>query len=756
MALLKQDRVLALHSATLSARLDRRALLAGISPSCAAQIPAAPTPAAQLLIDLNWINDVGRLTDGTAPLVTWLKAAVLLAGLRTERGVFEAALTEALAALAVASTIWMEIALAEVRVRAWGDRGEASLARRLLPELNVAYLERFAEAVRAAAAAGRPLGPDRVEQARVLHRDLFEGPISELRARPDRPAWWPLRLRLRIAPELQAIPWDLLATPSEAMGFGATFPELVPIREVITTEPWQLREVRGPVRVLAVSPGGGAAIDRLRRVLEGRIASGEVQWLEPIEGAWARPLLLDRLRRQPTPHVLHFLGPGAEAPVPAQPLAGLEGDHAWLGDERVAGEIKASCRGPLRLIVLEACPGAEPAPAAAAAILASTGVDAVLTHLWPLRSEAAQVYFEEFYRSLAGAPDHASVARSLHEARRAVLGSFEGSAEAFAPVLHVRDRATALFDFKRRALEPGRLRPEPYPGPGEIDPGLRAVLERPFSLLIGDRHDGPALDVLRGKIDGAPPSPAMPLSTLAQRFAFRRGSTELGMEFQDACRVSDPSPPLLDELARLTRPGIHVSLLRHPIFEDALARCHPDRAISVILPYDKTVAVCQRKVHGGTRWDRLAAPPKIDLDQEIVVLRLYRGLTPKRLFIAPLLTEDDYLFDFPELDSVLPRPLVDALLCALYARPALCLGLSLLVWDHRVALSRLFRRRPLGVGSLAVLDPGDPQRELWGGGAGLPGKAGVAVVEAAEDHLTAMLARFGSQPGERCDQGRPT
>jgi hypothetical protein len=753
MALLKQDRVLALHSATLSARLDRRALLAGISPSCAAQIPAAPTPAAQLLVDLDRINEFGRLTDGSAPLVTWLKAAAQLAGLRTERGVFEAALTEALDSLAMASTAWMEIALAEVRVRAWSGRGDVPPARRHLPALSAAYLERFADAVRAAAAAGRPLGPDRVEQARVLHRDIFEGPIGELRASLGETASWPLRLRLQIGPELQAIPWELLATPSEAMGFGATSPELIPIREVSTAEPWQLREVRGPVRVLAVSPGGSAATDRLRRVLEGRLASGEVQWLEPIEGALARPLLLDRLRRQPTPHVLHFLGPCPEPGHEGSGEGALDGGHAWLGDERFAAEIKASCRGPLRLLVLEACPGAAPAPAAA--ILTSTGVDAVLTHLWPLRPEVAPVYFEQLYRSLAGAPDHASVARSLHEARGAVLQRFEGSAEAFSPVLHVRDRATALFDFKRRRVEAPRFPPPPPTGPGGLDPGLRALLERPFSLLIGDRHDRPALDVLRGKIDGKPPSPALPLPTVAQRFVFRHGSTKLGMEFQDACQVSGPSPPLLDEVAHRAGPGIHVSLLRHPVLEEALARCHPDRTLSVILPHDQAAAVCQRRAH-GTTWDRLDEAPKIDLDQEIVVLRLYRGLTPRRLFIAPLLTEDDYLFDLPELDSVLPRPLVDALLCSLYARPALCLGLSLEAWDHRVALHRLFRRRPLGVGSLAVLDPGDPQRELWGGGAGLPGKAGVAVVEAAEDQLAAMLARSGPRAGGRFDQGRPT
>lgn len=71
---------------------SRGALLAGIHRSFVASLPTAPTPAQQLMVDLNSLNDAGTLLDGSVPLRTWLSAAEMLAGPRTEAAVFTSAL----------------------------------------------------------------------------------------------------------------------------------------------------------------------------------------------------------------------------------------------------------------------------------------------------------------------------------------------------------------------------------------------------------------------------------------------------------------------------------------------------------------------------------------------------------------------------------------------------------------------------------------------------------------------------------------
>jgi hypothetical protein len=288
-----------------------------------------------------------------------------------------------------------------------------------------------------------------------------------------------------------------------------------------------------------------------------------------------------------------------------------------------------------------------------------------------------------------------------------------------------------------------------------MDGALATLLAAPFSLLIGDHGDDerPALEGLRDRIDKAlaeapaPASPGLPLSARAQRFLFRRGSVALGREFQRSFPECAPGASLLDALARLASPGVHATLLRRPVFEHAIARHQPDRPLYVLQPDEKAVSVLRPKAR-GKGWEELAEPPAAsDLRDAIVVLRLYRGFTPDGVFTMPLLTEDDYLFGFPEIEHVLPQALADALLRTLHTRPALCLGLSLPVWDHRVALHRLFGQRPLPRGSLALLDPGDSDRDLWTLGAGLPGRDGIPVVDAGGD-LAERLAAFAAR-GER-------
>ena len=438
MALLTEDRIGTVHTAVVSLKLDRSALSAGISRSFWENIRTVSAHSQQHYVDLYEMDQVGRLTDGSVPLISWLTAAVQFAGQRQERSVFEKALDEALDVMTAAS-----------------------------------------------------------------------------------------------------------------------------IHVVVNNEPWQPREVRDAVRVIAFSPTASAAAEELRRALELHIASGEVEWLDPIEGPMTESLLFGFLRREPRPNILHFFGNWGHD-KDGRPTLRLtddqKGEESWLRVDLLAQEIKASCREPLRLIVLEASVDTRRALLVSAAeVLVREGVDAVLAYLPPMGSRVARACSEELYGALSGdGQDHAEVVHSFNEVRRALRKRFQGSVEAFSPELYVRGSPRVLFDFKgRKPLRPN-VAPPPAPslaGGGVLEPPLRRLFDGPFSLLFGDRNERSALDKLRDRfrksLDNvpAPARPDLPLSALAQDFEFRRGRTALDGAFQLAFLGNPPRSSFFDALA---------------------------------------------------------------------------------------------------------------------------------------------------------------------------------------------------------------
>ncbi|WP_437534572.1 hypothetical protein WME79_10380 [Sorangium sp. So ce726] len=166
---------------------------------------------------------------------------------------------------------WLEIVLdragREVQASARGSRGEQTTARSFGPELGAEHLGSFSDALRKAAARGRPFGA-RVETAQAIYRAVLCNGIADLRVRFGEAAGGPFLVRLVVRdPELQEDPWEALAAPGEAMRFQGISPELLPVRGVTTTEPWQPCEVRGAVRVLPIAPSGRVGLARLK---EGR------------------------------------------------------------------------------------------------------------------------------------------------------------------------------------------------------------------------------------------------------------------------------------------------------------------------------------------------------------------------------------------------------------------------------------------------------------------------------------------------------
>ncbi len=215
-------------------------------------------------------------------------------------------------------------------------------------------------------------------------------------------------------------------------------------------------------------------------------------------------------------------------------------------------------------------------------------------------------------------------------------------------------------------------------------------------------------------------------------------------------RNSTPSLPLVEALARRLPPGVHITLLRLPVLESALAAHQPRLPLYVIqpsLPPDPSVLV-HRHV-AGEEWELLEKlPDSFDPKRDVAIVRLYRGYRPDGDFDSSLLTEDDYL-RLHDLDSVLPDELADSILGgSLYGRPALFLGMSLLTWDHRMLLHRIFSGKSLSNGSTVLLGAADEEGDLWRNGRGLPGGKPIQVVQLASEKLAELMgeAHSGVQP----------
>ncbi|KYF58235.1 hypothetical protein BE04_14900 [Sorangium cellulosum] len=499
------------------------------------------------------------------------------------------------ARMAAMTCPWMEIEIermgADVRVAARGSRGETAASRMLGPGMNADRLCKFGEAAAEEAHRGRPLGP-LAGEAQAIHRALMEGALDRLRSGLHGAARGaPVLVRFMVkSGTLQSVPWEALCEPDEAMGFWGISPNYLPVRGVMAEEPRRPWPVRRPLRVLAIAPQGGPSIDGLKSALEQRIKQGDVEWLPPIGPDQARlPYLFDRLSAEPRPHVIHFVGHGGvRGGKPVLQLAtDLEDEPAWVPAELLGKQLKASTVGPLRLIVLEACEGAKPGDLASAAeMLSRCGADAVLAHLWPVQADIARLCSERFYAVLAGADreKRGNPAIALNEARRILLTCHRESAEAFSPVLYLRSSDPVLFEFTD--VEPA-WPPQPPPTPREIE----KIVARPFSLVLGDRwrHDRSAIESFKEKLRAElatlpdPPPPDLPTSALMERAALEYGPGLLETKFQELFK-SLPRPALLDTIARVLPPGVHITLLRTPFLEQAVEQAKPDTTIYVIQP----------------------------------------------------------------------------------------------------------------------------------------------------------------------------
>jgi CHAT domain-containing protein len=667
--------------------------------------------------------------------------------------------------------VWMDIELTldadTLQVSARGSRMEWVQHR---SGVTLQELEQFTQRVGRAVQAGTGLDADAREQARALHHSILQGKVAELaaRLREAAPAGTLLqRLMIRDG-RLQAVPWEALCGPDGAEDFWGVRPRTLLARGADSSEPWEPREIRGAVKLLAIAPSSDErALHNLQRALTDSIEVGEIEWLEPITGARAgKRYLFEQLSRSRSPHILHFLGHGGvRAGQPALLLGDdQEDDDAWITAETLARELHLRLGEDLRLVVLEACEGARPGTfGSAAEILARRGADAVVAHLWPVRADVARTSSRQFYQVLAGAgPENrgaGDVVASLVAARSSLLGD---SAEAFSPVLYLRGTEAAIFDFSRnRRLSPAR--PAPAPGPAaDLAPALRALLQQRFSLILGDNdHRAEDKAALRAQIErflreeGDRGLQDASLGVLAQRCLMRSGKDKLYELFQEALidTLDQPSPRLVTALARVLRPGVHVTLLWRPLLESAVADQQPGRTIHVIQPPLLGGAERPRvlvRAADASKWQKQQyAPGQLDLDADIVILRLYGGYPPERqpIFTGAMITEDDHIHGLIGMEGLRPPAWSTELMAWLRMRPALFTNLSVLQWQHRMLLHWLYDRYPAPANSVALLDlAADPaEQEIWQRGGGLPGQSRIAALCQDADALADALGAFAPE-----------
>lgn len=648
--------------------------------------------------------------------------------------------------------MWLEIEVEaggpEVRVSARGSRGERPAPHTFSAELGLDALQNLAGKVGRAVRNGRALDPAVVKEAQALHGELLADGLREVLARLREAASpKPLLIRLFLRDRaLQSVPWEALCRPGTTEGFLGTDPKILLARGVTSPDPWEPRDVLGPVRVLAIAPGSDErSLLVLSEALAPAIETGEVEWLDPIAGPDISPrALFDRLRRGKTPHIVHWLGHGG-VDLSGKPVLRVaddeDGEEQWITAEALGRELSGSFCEDLRLVVLEACEGAKGgAFGSAAEILANAGADAVVAHLWPVKADVARVCSSEIYSALVGADrEQGDIGASVAAARRTLLLD---SAEAFSPILFLRGTGSVLFDFRgRRVSPPGARRRSKG-----ISPALLGLLEKPFTMVLGDLGEDRAA-LARELVaflneSGDAVSESLSLSVLTQRCALKFGQEHLHSLFQHALMASSEAsaPQLARALARFLRPGVHLTLLFRPHLERAVAEAHPQRTVFAVQPSLAGTSGKPRVVKraaGATAWRMEPVLPKrFDLDNEMVILRLYGGYSAEArpILWQPVLTEDDHIhladggLQVPGwMEELLSRPRIQA---------GLLVGLSALDFRHRILLRWLYDQRPAPADSLVLLPPdADPSEpEIWEAGGGLPGGGRIAPI--AEDPVS--------------------
>ena len=391
-----------------------------------------------------------------------------------------------------------------MRARADFAFGELPEQRFVLP-FDLAALPRVrrdaAQWVRGANQVRRG-GNEELREARkfglALFERLFAGSMEagfrqsrSLTPRGDR-----LRLRLRLPPELVALPWELLCDPLDEQ-FLALAPDIALVRYPALPFPLTPLQVDGPLHIVAVLASPLDAdypplkLDReearMRAALAGAVTRGQVA-LDVIRG----PDTLGQLRarmRQPA-HVLHIVSHGdldADAEEGVLIFEDADGAAEKVGAALLRNSVQRQ-RANLRLVLLNACQGAlpvgsDPFSSVGTALLRG-GVPAVVAMQFEIVDDAAAELTRVFYDELAaGTP----VDLALTEARGHLLGKYPTRLDWAVPVLFLRADDGALFAPTNDTSSPITER-APAPTLTPVLPTPDETQRRHYESLLAQQH----------------------------------------------------------------------------------------------------------------------------------------------------------------------------------------------------------------------------------------------------------------------------
>jgi hypothetical protein len=268
------------------------------------------------------------------------------------------------------------------------------------------------------------------------------------------------RIRLRIdadAPELHALPWELLQDQSLTLSAGSDTPfsRYLPI-----ALPWGGEITDRPIRVLVVIsdptdistkyslPPANIALER--KSLEEAFGSAKNLSIDFLEA----PVTLEKIEaalRQGY-HVLHFLGHGAfnsKRQQAALYLQNAEGLAQRALDDEIVSMLARQGVQP-RLVFLAACQSATRDSANAflglGPKLVSVGVPAVVAMQDFVTVESARKFSGAFYARLM---EHSLIDQAMNEARSTLLTA--GRPDAAVPVLFMRLKSGQLWSAEADA-----------------------------------------------------------------------------------------------------------------------------------------------------------------------------------------------------------------------------------------------------------------------------------------------------------------
>lgn len=372
--------------------------------------------------------------------------------------------------------------------------------REVRTDIDAKWLDEFTAAVGKAAEAAEPtlLGAETQVKAQQLFNAIFAGDVQsfctqmvgEASHRPGAGTGAEqVLLQMSADDAWKGVPWEAMHVPIGSTwrgSFLATSPDFDAVREVVGGP-----APEGPVecdklRVLLIELADVGIADAVKEGLEDAIKKGLVELTEIRFRDADEHKLYAAIRSAPPPHIVHIIGHGSTRKDTAgmkKPVLqlGSTGDDTDISVQTLAEEL-ASFRKSLRLVVLDACRGAEPGPYGrfgptgnAAEILARNCAVAVVAHLFRLDPSIAREAAETFYESLVS--KDGDVAESVDAARRVLA---EKSAAAFSMVLYLRGQQTRLFVKP----EPPQTQPPPLEPPPPDPPKWKTwVLPSVFAVV---------------------------------------------------------------------------------------------------------------------------------------------------------------------------------------------------------------------------------------------------------------------------------